>query len=479
MIVAVHFIGLVFAIAVFGAFASACLGVVALVLAVYLLSNFEKTHRGDLDYQLHEAQQKWYELEEEWSQAQITPKINTELVQIRARIGDYQKFQQSSTKQLVSGAAELPEAEKTQLIRQATDARRRIEKEIETLFGSLRQASVGLRQRQQNLAGRSEALARQLQQTKSDLAALGSNAGAIVVLLLMTFFMPFFGAIVTQRDSSRASYPNYNTYRASGIGNTTTTTTNTTAPSALTSKNSPYPEVNIPDESITDEEIRLLPDDRKVKIVIRIFFESDTLIEQKYYIAAERWLRFALRFNMNKVRALNDLGFVLSEQGKYTESLKYLKEALKIEPGNQRAKLLMGENYMKSKKFTDARLVFNEVIENSQSSWDAYYNLGIANKELKRYDEAVEAFSSAQAIGETADGHYYLGFCLAKTGDQEGALAEYESLLRLNSEKAEQLRKDAKLKVAPPKVEVFKKESVIITGEGTGNGTGSGTSFGR
>ncbi|MCA1624095.1 MAG: hypothetical protein LC778_09905, partial [Acidobacteria bacterium] len=108
--------------------------------------------------------------------------------------------------------SKIPETEQERLTQETAGMRRKIEKEVEMLLGVLRLGSVNLRHRQQKLLAKSEALAGQLLQTESDLSAVGSNAPAIVALVLITFLTPIWGIAFREMLSPPKPFPTNNNY---------------------------------------------------------------------------------------------------------------------------------------------------------------------------------------------------------------------------------------------------------------------------
>ena len=512
-----QFIGLIFLMVVFGVGIAAFFGVCALVFWLVFTNNSVKYLREEIEENLFDAQQKWVTFENEWAQNAMPPKLGDDLSNIKKRVGDYQKFQQSSVKQvkllresavrrqlhehlrsaqlidadiygirekqfqnLLDGGfataadmdsgrlrsvpevgkrtieklldwrreiesgfvAELDEnnlkAEQSKLAVEAAGERRRIEKEIEYLLTSLRSGAVNLRRRQQELSKQAAELAANLAQTKSNAQHLGTNSPAIIGLILITFVTPYVGFIVGQINQPSRFLAAPTTSRSGGTGYGTS------------GKNQPppvYPKTELvtPDDSITDAQIAALPAAKRTEYAENLFTQvvgsydsNQTRNEQK--------MRLAIRLKGDEIRFLNQLGYILYQRDKYDESLKYLNQSIQIEKENSSTKIYMGMNYLQMKRFEDARRIFTEVTSQYKSSFEGFYNLGLAHGELRDYTAAIMALHRAAEINpDDADTHYQLGYNYYKSGKKPETLKEYLILVNLDKSSAEKLRDEAKI----------------------------------
>lgn len=115
--------------------------------------------------------------------------------------------------------------------------------------------------------------------------------------------------------------------------------------------------------------------------------------------AAEQLLKTVLRAQSKHITALNLLGIVLTQLGKFAEAESYLRRALRENPRS------------------DATL----------------YNYGIVLKALDRPAEALDQFTAALAINSTvADTWNNRGTVLNALGRHEEAIADFDNAIRLN-----------------------------------------------
>lgn len=333
--------------------------------------------------------------------------------------------------------SEVLHAEQTRFINETTRERRRIEQEIERLLIILRAGSVHIRKQQQQLFSDSEKLARHLLQTKSDVRAIGSNIPAMAVLLLITFFVPFIGAVISSVNAPTKTGVSYS-QGGTGYGISAPPMPKTTYSKA---------DLEVPDESITDKEIEALPSSRREQYAENLNIQAlDYNYSKSDYRKAELKMRLAIRLKGNDPRFLNQLGYALCMQGKYAESLYYLNLSLQIEKDNSGTKIFIGINYLKMEKYKNARQILSEVVGQYPGSFEGHYNLGLAFVGLKDYASAAESLRRAIQINpDDTDSHYEIGYCFYKLGEKSKAEDEYLLLLQKDNEVAEKLRKEAKL----------------------------------
>ncbi|MBX7218532.1 MAG: protein kinase [Blastocatellia bacterium] len=127
------------------------------------------------------------------------------------------------------------------------------------------------------------------------------------------------------------------------------------------------------------------------------------LMQKKQYRDAEKKFREAVAFDPNYADAHYNLGVALFNNYKLADSVEELKQAVRLS-------------------------------DNDDRKFKAYYARGLANWELKRYDQAEEDF--AQASKHKSDNQEvlaYRGFVLQLAGRQSEANQVYDDFLAKNS----------------------------------------------
>ncbi len=348
---------------------------------------------------------------------------------VKANLLDWRKNLETSFR--FSNKAKISGKERDEFLRETTVKRRTIERDIESLFASLRSGSIALRQRQHQIVSESEKTARELVQAESDMETVGSNSFAVLALLLITFIMPFIGIFISEVNS-RPTPPVY-----SGDGKPAY------APPPPKPKrgDSAIYNLPVPNENITDREISEMPESTRD-------YYSDNLHRQavelknadQNYTEAKLKLLLALRLKPKDVDLINEIGSIYYEEGDYSESLEYFERSLKIDKNNYTAKIFIGTNYLQMKEYIKARDTLKEVTAGDSNSLEAFYYLGRAYQGLQNYSSAVIAFRKALKINpDDADSLYELGYCFYKLGNIEAAHEQYLILLDKNPELAQKL----------------------------------------
>lgn len=441
LVVGVYFFTLLFSMAIFGVGASCVFGFMLVAFFTIVLNSLDRNLVNDLKERLKEAEQEWETFEREWAKAASPKKLTEDLSQIRYKINEYQDFQRESVRLLKSSGAEDGFIQKT--VQKRSD----IEREIERLLASLRSGSVYLNRQRQQLAARSEEIAADLLQARSNAESYGTNSLAIIVLFLITFLTPMVGILFREAVSPRVVITpptSSDSYRRSS--GTSYGTRAEPIPDPPVRK-SEADDLYVPDESITGQEIEEMYKSEREKYADILRRQAlSSKVNRGDIKNAERKLRFALRFNEIDQLVLNELASTLYEQKKYSESLQYLNRLQILDPTNAGTNIFIGINYLQLKQYADARDILEMAVRKYPDSGEGFYNLGLAYKGLKDYKRAEKAFRDAIELNTAnAEARYELGYCLYKQGDITGALEEYEELNNIDENIAERLRRDAKL----------------------------------
>lgn len=342
-------------------------------------------------------------------------------------------------------ASEAVKAAQTNFIDEANRERRRIERDIEQLLILLRGGAAHLHKKQQQLFTKSEELVRQISQAKSDLKALGTNAPAIISLVLISIFIPSLGAALTE--------PHLRGYSASSAHRDAESGFGYGAPMpAPPVPASPKTESALHGEFLTDQEINVLSKAARVDFAEDLYNQAvDYNYEEIDRAKAEQYSCKALRFAPDDPRFLNQLGYALYGQRRYVESLKYLNRSLKFDEENSETKSFISMNLLALKKFDDAARIMEDVTSRYSFSYENFYSLGLAYIGLNNYVKAEAAFRRASEINPNdADTHYQLGYCLYKLKRWNQLRQEHDTLVKLDAKIAQRLWIDTNLETGTP-----------------------------
>jgi len=92
------------------------------------------------------------------------------------------------------------------------------------------------------------------------------------------------------------------------------------------------------------------------------------------------------------------VGQILTQLGRNEEALKYLSKAVDLDPSNSFAIRMLATTYYDLGKIEESIATFEKAIareEDKQVKADLYFNLGVLNMRLERYQEAEDSFMSA------------------------------------------------------------------------------------
>jgi protein O-mannosyl-transferase len=134
----------------------------------------------------------------------------------------------------------------------------------------------------------------------------------------------------------------------------------------------------------------------------------------------------------------NNLGAILSQQGKKDEAEFHFREALRANPSYSMAHMNLGIG-LNEKGETDSAIEhFNEALRLDPKSVKILNNLGLALAKQNRFPEAVERFKEAVSIDQDfLDSRNNLAFALLLDGQQDAAIEQYREAARLNPDYAD------------------------------------------
>ncbi|MFB0564589.1 MAG: tetratricopeptide repeat protein [Candidatus Aminicenantaceae bacterium] len=140
--------------------------------------------------------------------------------------------------------------------------------------------------------------------------------------------------------------------------------------------------------------------------------------------------------------AVYNLGIMYSKQGKYNESIETFRHALTIRPNYDLAYYNIGLNYFNLKKFKEAVEAFEKFVAITPDNADAWYNIGVGYMQLKKFDKSLEPLRKSIELRPDYDyAHYNLAITYLNLQDSYSAREVYKTLLNINPELAQKLKK--------------------------------------
>jgi tetratricopeptide (TPR) repeat protein len=123
------------------------------------------------------------------------------------------------------------------------------------------------------------------------------------------------------------------------------------------------------------------------------------------------------------------LGTVYSEAqpANLEGAIAEFREALRIDPSKDEARLALGRALISQQKFADALGPLREYTEHEPRDFQGYYAAGLAHQGLRQSDSAIEMLQkAAQLAPEGYEVRYELGLALAAAGQNEHAIRELQ-----------------------------------------------------
>jgi Tfp pilus assembly protein PilF len=142
--------------------------------------------------------------------------------------------------------------------------------------------------------------------------------------------------------------------------------------------------------------------------------------------------------------AFNELGVQYQKIGELEKANAALESALKLSPNAFTPLVNHGIVLVRLKKYAEAEVDLREALKQNDQSSIAHYYYGRALAYLGRFDDAEKELNAAISLGgdQMKEAHRYLGAIYHARGDDQRAISELETYLRIapKAEDAEQVR---------------------------------------
>jgi predicted O-linked N-acetylglucosamine transferase (SPINDLY family) len=133
------------------------------------------------------------------------------------------------------------------------------------------------------------------------------------------------------------------------------------------------------------------------------------------------------------VAALQLLGALRGQQGRYLEAIRLTETALRIHPNDFGTLANYGSVLMAAGRHLDALDPFDRALTIKPDFFEALYNRGVVLAHLKRFAQAVASYDRALVLRPNSPECFYnRGISLASLGRLTDALASYDKALVLN-----------------------------------------------
>jgi len=155
-------------------------------------------------------------------------------------------------------------------------------------------------------------------------------------------------------------------------------------------------------------------------------------------------LKQALKLEPRDFRAKTMLADLYSRSRHFEEAVELYEEAIKENPGWDLVCTELGRYYAELGKYDEAEATYKQLIEKRPSEVNAYIGMGNLYMKVGLTAEAIAALKHAETLSPRHfEVHFALGMAYAKSGDMKSALEEYEFLKKYTG-RAEELLKAIK-----------------------------------
>lgn len=160
--------------------------------------------------------------------------------------------------------------------------------------------------------------------------------------------------------------------------------------------------------------------------------------QQGKYEEAARHFSAVLETNSDNSEAHYNMGVVLEAQGKSEEAVRHYSEALRTRPNDVEIHTILGEIRKQQGKLDEAVKHYSQVLRIKPSDIPTLMTLGMLLGQLGKTAEAVTQFSEALKLNpDNAVAHFNTGLALAQQGKFEEAVKSYSQALKIKPEYVE------------------------------------------
>ncbi len=106
-------------------------------------------------------------------------------------------------------------------------------------------------------------------------------------------------------------------------------------------------------------------------------------------------------------RAQTELAIVLIPSGNFVRAESALRKSIQCDSGYHQARLVLGQLLNMQKRFGESVTTLTEAIRLAPSSWELYYQLGVAEFGLGEYPKAAGEFEEVLSFNAAPPSYYY------------------------------------------------------------------------
>src|ERR1035441_10095577 len=180
-------------------------------------------------------------------------------------------------------------------------------------------------------------------------------------------------------------------------------------------------------KAATDEAIKLDPDSAAPYITL-----SRMAAMQGQTQLATQQAKKALDLDQRSAEAYGAFGEVYEAEGRGKDAIDAYQKAIDLAPDDWRWPVRLGNEEFHSGNLKDAISQFQRGVDHAPDNAIAYFDLGIANMQFDRLDEARKDLETSLKIEPNAGGYSALGTVLLYEGKYDAAATMYRKSIQLN-----------------------------------------------
>jgi tetratricopeptide (TPR) repeat protein len=167
-------------------------------------------------------------------------------------------------------------------------------------------------------------------------------------------------------------------------------------------------------------------------LIVLVLLGWQTWHQGYFYRDSETLWNDTLEKNPESWMAHNNIGILLTEQGKLKEAIEHYSEALRIKPDHAKAHYNLGNALASQGRFAEAIVHYSEALRIKPDYTSAHNNLAVALLKQGKLQEAIDHFYQVlQIIPDQAEPHCNLAVALAENGRIDEAIGQYYEALRI------------------------------------------------
>lgn len=162
------------------------------------------------------------------------------------------------------------------------------------------------------------------------------------------------------------------------------------------------------------------------------YAKAEKAIESRKYGEARKQLEAAVEQDPCYARAQTSLGLVMSQQKDYKGAEAAFRKSISCDGGYLAAYLELGRLLNAGDRFDESAPVLQQGIRQAPASWQFYYEAGVAQYGLKRYDLAEQQFGRVKSLvpEPPAELHVKLAEVYLRENSFQKAYASMQDYLR-------------------------------------------------